>query len=165
LETRLHVTVIQGNYLLTSYVGGFGSFNVDGLLSDSSIKITPSGLQIGPNITTGQFQFNFTPGSVSMDWSDSEAAAQFVGTYRLDAAIDPANNIIYWRAYNDTDINSFLAGSTWNGLTGSSVPNVSHNLPYGTIRQYIYFETTLTGASITPSVPAAHSAAPAKGSI
>jgi hypothetical protein len=100
----------------------------------------------------GRFQLTgyrgvFGPTAFVEDAWVRNAAAHVIGSYSLSGIVD--RDVIHWQAVNNMDIESF-AGGHW--LEHINVPadtlNVDRPLPFGTTRQIIRWDTTLTGEYI-----------------
>jgi hypothetical protein len=123
---------------------------IDGVPKNPTKDITPGLLT--------DFPGPFTPWSAAKDLNigilppstSVNGPAEIIGTFTLEAAVDGA--VIHWQATNDMGLDSFGGGNLIGKNLGfEPLPNIDRPLPYGTTRQIIQWDTTLSGALIKPN--------------
>jgi hypothetical protein len=99
--------------------------------------------------TVTRISGRFGPSEFLEDLGDANGAAHVIGDFRLDGIVDGVR--IHWRATNDMGLHSFAAGRwTDPSKLPAGVPNIERPLPFGTTRQYIFWDTNLAGAYLRP---------------
>ena len=91
---------------------------------------------------------SFGPTAFISDAAALNGAAHVIGSFRLDGIID--GDAIHWRSTNDMGLHSFGGGHWTDKLKlPGDMQDIDRPSPFGTTRQYIYWDTDLGGKYIS----------------